>query len=174
MGVSVLEKEWMRRNLTRLSIDSQLFSCTGLELCVYINLYIRSFMCNIVWGHNCLCSVAVGPPLLFPVYFQFMLFRHIFKRKLWLVRPTYSGYQSEQNSYGGFLAADHTASSVSQNITVNIHWKLSVADMLLLFFHKRKHSNRAKFVQRCGSLFETRLPCERERGRDSFWAKLLK
>jgi len=26
---------------------------------------------------------AIGPPLLFPVYFQFMLFRHIFTRKLW-------------------------------------------------------------------------------------------
>ncbi|XP_076452985.1 acyl-CoA 6-desaturase-like [Babylonia areolata] len=27
---------------------------------------------------------AIGPPLLFPVYFQFMLFRHIFTRKLWM------------------------------------------------------------------------------------------
>lgn len=26
---------------------------------------------------------AIGPPLLFPVYFQFMLFRHVITRKLW-------------------------------------------------------------------------------------------
>ncbi|XP_076458631.1 acyl-CoA 6-desaturase-like [Babylonia areolata] len=26
---------------------------------------------------------VIGPPLLFPVYFQFMLFRHIYTRKLW-------------------------------------------------------------------------------------------
>lgn len=26
----------------------------------------------------------IGPPVLFPVYFQFMLFRHIFTRKLWV------------------------------------------------------------------------------------------
>ncbi|KAK7112009.1 acyl-CoA 6-desaturase-like isoform X1 [Littorina saxatilis] len=26
---------------------------------------------------------AIGPPLLFPVYFQFMLFRHMYTRKLW-------------------------------------------------------------------------------------------
>ncbi|KAL8591040.1 hypothetical protein ACOMHN_015663 [Nucella lapillus] len=27
---------------------------------------------------------VIGPPLLFPVYFQYMLFRHIFTRKLWM------------------------------------------------------------------------------------------
>nr|KAG5714734.1 hypothetical protein BaRGS_000222 [Batillaria attramentaria] len=34
------------------------------------------------WQHH--YFFVVGPPLLFPVYFQFMLFRHIFTRKLWL------------------------------------------------------------------------------------------
>lgn len=27
---------------------------------------------------------AIGPPLLFPIYFQFMLFRHVITRKLWM------------------------------------------------------------------------------------------
>ena len=45
-------------------------------------------------GHNHVCGVAVGPPLLFPVYFQFMLFRHMYLRKLWLVRSENSLYSS--------------------------------------------------------------------------------
>ena len=31
--------------------------------------------------------IAVGPPLLFPVYFQFMLFYYTITRRQWLVRP---------------------------------------------------------------------------------------
>ncbi|XP_025080864.1 fatty acid desaturase 2-like isoform X1 [Pomacea canaliculata] len=34
------------------------------------------------WQHH--YFFIVGPPLLFPVYFQYMLLRHIFTRKLWL------------------------------------------------------------------------------------------
>ncbi|KAL8603582.1 hypothetical protein ACOMHN_022534 [Nucella lapillus] len=33
------------------------------------------------WQHH--YWFVIGPPLLFPVYFQFMLFRHIYIRKLW-------------------------------------------------------------------------------------------
>ena len=51
-------------------------------------------MCNTMRGHNHVRGVAVGPPLLFPVYFQFMLFRHIYLRKLWLVRSVISLYNS--------------------------------------------------------------------------------
>lgn len=34
------------------------------------------------WQHR--YFFALGPPLLFPVYFQFMLFRHLLTRKLWM------------------------------------------------------------------------------------------
>lgn len=51
-----------------------------------------SFLDSWIWytihflsNENIPSYFAVGPPLLFPVYFQFMLFRHIYTRKLWTV-----------------------------------------------------------------------------------------
>jgi len=34
----------------------------------------------------------VGPPLLFPGYFQFMLFRHVYTRRLYLVSIIWNSY----------------------------------------------------------------------------------
>ena len=84
-------------NLDQNSLTSD-FHCpphAQLWTVVYtVNLYVGSFMCNAMCGHNHVCGVAVGPPLLFPVYFQFMLFRHMYLRKLWLVRSVNSLYNS--------------------------------------------------------------------------------